>query len=81
MDGVGIETGEQSSAKERYADYLPYPSSPRQATVRCLPPLRYAGRLTTDALVEKIGHNFWEHVRELDLSRSKIRELEGLQVR
>ena len=55
LDGVGIETGEQSSAKERYA-----------------------GRLTTDALVEKIGHNFWEHVRELDLSRSKIRELEGL---
>ena len=55
LDGVGIESGEQSSAKERYA-----------------------GRLTTDALVEKIGHNFWEHVRELDLSRSKIRELEGL---
>ena len=26
-----------------------------------------------------MGHNFWEHVRELDLSRSKIRELEGLQ--
>ena len=40
---------------------------------------RYAGRLTVDALVEKVGHNFWEHVRELDLSRSKIRELEGLQ--
>ena len=36
---------------------------------------RYAGRLTVDALVEKVGHNFWEHVRELDLSRSKIREL------
>ena len=55
LDGVGIETMEQSSAKERYA-----------------------GRLTPDALVDRLGHSFWQHVRELDLSRSKIRALDAL---
>eukprot|EP00965_Chrysotila_dentata_P221734 6192546-Pleurochrysis_carterae.AAC.1 len=55
LDGVGIEVGEQSLAKEKYA-----------------------GKLTTEALVERLGHNFWEHVHELDLCRSKLRELDAL---
>lgn len=55
LDGVGIESAEQSSAREKFA-----------------------GRLTTEHLVEKLGHSFWQHVRELDLSRSKLRELDAL---
>jgi len=55
LDGVGIESNEQLSAKERFA-----------------------GRLTADALLERLGHQFWQHVRELDLSRSKLRELDAL---
>jgi len=55
LDGVGIESTEQSVAKERFA-----------------------GRLTVEVLVEKLGHSFWQHVRELDLSRSKLRELDAL---
>jgi len=55
LDGIGIESTEQHSAKEKYA-----------------------GRLTSDALVEKLGHSFWQHVRELDLSRSKFRSLDAL---
>uniref|UniRef100_A0A7S3SJ09 U2A'/phosphoprotein 32 family A C-terminal domain-containing protein n=1 Tax=Strombidinopsis acuminata TaxID=141414 RepID=A0A7S3SJ09_9SPIT len=39
---------------------------------------RFAGRLTQEALVERLGHSYFEHVLELDLSRSKIRELEAL---
>jgi len=39
---------------------------------------KYAGKLTAEALLERLGHNFWEHVHELDLSRSKIRELDAL---
>ena len=39
---------------------------------------RYAGRLTPDLLVERLGHSFWQHVRELDLARSKLRELDVL---
>ena len=49
LDGIGIETGEQNSAKEKYA-----------------------GKLTAEALLERLGHSFWEHVHELDLSRSKV---------
>jgi len=55
LDGVGIEMGEQTLAKEKYA-----------------------GKLTPEALLERLGHSFWEHVHELDLSRSKIRELDAL---
>ena len=39
---------------------------------------RFAGRLTTEGLVERLGHSFWHHVRELDLSRAKLRELDAL---
>jgi len=34
----------------------------------------YSGRLTDDFLVDKIGHRFFEHVSELDLSSQKIRD-------
>ena len=56
LDGLGIEAGEQSLAKEMFA-----------------------GKLTIEALGERLGHTFWERVTELDLSRSKIRELDALQ--
>ena len=39
---------------------------------------RFAGRLTAEGLVERLGHSFWHHVRELDLARSKLRELDAL---
>ena len=39
---------------------------------------KYAGKLTAEALLDRLGHSFWEHVHELDLSRSKIRELDAL---
>ena len=39
---------------------------------------RFAGRLTPEGLVERLGHSFWHHVRELDLSRAKLRELDAL---
>lgn len=35
----------------------------------------YSGRLTADFLVERIGHKFFEHVSELDLSSQKIRDV------
>jgi len=45
LDGVGIESTEQNSAKEKYA-----------------------GRLTPDALVERLGHSFWQVLtRSFDL--------------
>ena len=28
---------------------------------------RFAGRLTPDALIERLGHSFWQHVRDLFL--------------
>ena len=36
------------------------------------------GVTLAEALVERLGHSFWHHVRELDLSRSKLRELDAL---
>ena len=38
----------------------------------------YAGKLTLDFLHEKIGHQFFEHIRELDLSSCRIRDIEKL---
>ena len=71
LDGVGIESGEQKEkcATGRVSDTGPAAAHAQPHTVAG--PLHHAGKLSTDALVEKIGHNFWEHVRELDLSRSK----------
>jgi len=36
---------------------------------------KYAGRLTRDFLEEKVGHRFFEHLRELDLSAMRVRDL------
>lgn len=36
---------------------------------------KYAGKLTMEYLTEKIGHRFFEHIRELDLSGNRIRDL------
>eukprot|EP00741_Cyanophora_paradoxa_P011210 tig00020554_g10830.t1 len=54
LDGVGIEAGEQSAAREKYS-----------------------GKLTPELLVERVGHKFFEHVRELDLSGCRIKEIAG----
>ncbi|KAJ1494090.1 hypothetical protein T484DRAFT_1766595, partial [Baffinella frigidus] len=51
LDGLGVETAEQTAANDTYA-----------------------GRLTDEFLVEKLGHKFYEHVSELDLSSNKIRD-------
>lgn len=40
---------------------------------------KFAGKLTTDVLIERLGHSCWERVLELDLSRSKLRELDALR--
>ena len=55
LDGVGVDSAEQSSARERYS-----------------------GRLTAEFLEEKIGHAYFEAIRELDLASCRIREIEGL---
>ena len=34
----------------------------------------YSGRLTEEFVVEKLGHKFFDHVSELDLSSNKIRD-------
>ena len=34
----------------------------------------YSGRLTDEFIVEKLGHKFFDHVSELDLSSNKIRD-------
>ena len=34
---------------------------------------KYSGKLSTEFLVEKIGHNFFDHIRELDLGSCRIR--------
>lgn len=39
---------------------------------------RYSGRLTAEFLEEKIGHAYFEAIRELDLASCRIREIEGL---
>eukprot|EP00736_Rhodelphis_marinus_P010350 Rmarinus@m.14060 len=52
LDGLGIESSEQSAAREKYS-----------------------GKLTHEFLVDKIGHGFFEHVRELDISGCRIREV------
>eukprot|EP01083_Nonionella_stella_P000006 14_1 len=39
---------------------------------------RYDGRLTDEFIEDKIGHRYFEHVRELDLSGSRIRLLDNL---
>ena len=49
-----------------------------EAAEQSLAKERFAGRLPLEVLVEKLGHSFWHHGRELDLSRSKIRELDAL---
>jgi hypothetical protein len=36
---------------------------------------KYAGKLTLDFLEERVGHRFFEHLRELDLSGFRIRDL------
>mmetsp|Transcript_24462 Transcript_24462/g.61912 ORF Transcript_24462/g.61912 Transcript_24462/m.61912 type:complete len:537 (-) Transcript_24462:1523-3133(-) len=36
---------------------------------------KYAGKLTMEYLTDKIGHRFFEHIRELDLSGNRIRDL------
>ena len=55
LDGVGVDSAEQSAARERYS-----------------------GRLTAEFLEEKIGHAYFEAIRELDLASCRIREIEGL---
>ena len=39
---------------------------------------KYSGKLTSEFLAEKIGHKYFEHIRELDLSSCRIREIENL---
>ena len=39
---------------------------------------KYSGKLTAEFLLEKIGHKYFEHIRELDLSSCRIREIERL---
>ena len=39
---------------------------------------KYSGKLTAEFLSEKIGHKYFEHIRELDLSSCRIREIEHL---
>ena len=39
---------------------------------------KYSGKLTAEFLAEKIGHKYFEHIRELDLSSCRIREIEHL---
>eukprot|EP00949_MAST-11_sp_MAST-11-sp1_P004981 g4981.t1 len=39
---------------------------------------KYSGKLTSEFLAEKIGHKYFEHIRELDLSSCRIREIEHL---
>jgi hypothetical protein len=39
---------------------------------------RYAGRLTLDYLEEKIGHKFFTHIRELDISGLRIRDVHSV---
>lgn len=40
---------------------------------------RFSGRLTAEFLEEKIGHTYFEAIRELDLAQCRIREIEGLR--
>lgn len=56
LDGVGVDSAEQASAKDKYS-----------------------GRLTAEFLEEKIGHSYFEAIRELDLASCRIREIETLR--
>ena len=40
---------------------------------------RFMGKLTLEALGEHLGHQLWEGITELDLSRMKMREFEALK--
>ena len=64
--------------------------APASAACPVAPASRYAGRLTSDFLEERLGHRLFDRIRDLDCSGLKIRdvgsvflaeELEGLQVK
>ena len=38
---------------------------------------KYAGRLTLDFIEERIGHRFFEHLRELEIHACKLRDIVG----
>eukprot|EP00854_Cymbomonas_tetramitiformis_P014094 gene14094-16667_t len=46
-----------------------------EATEQAAAKSKYAGKLTLDFLEERVGHRFFEHLRELDLSGFRIRDL------
>jgi Leucine-rich repeat (LRR) protein len=39
---------------------------------------RYSGKLTTDFLIEKLGHYKFDNIRELELASCRVREIEQL---
>lgn len=46
-----------------------------QAAEQAAAKSKYAGKLTMDFLEERVGHRFFEHLRELDLSGFRLRDL------
>lgn len=40
---------------------------------------QYSGKLTAEFLADKIGHKYFEHIRELDLSSCRVRLIEALR--